>query len=189
MKSERIGITRRVLFLASLVAGTVLLENNEVSAQEYSSQLRSGAGCYSCGFKTGGQSLPLLSLPASLERQQSLLNRSLGGIAGSSFQTEQATPEQTLRQVLKAPPDPALNTGFAASAEAATPIFTQPQLSAERFTLLRSFEERFGGGRNDDDTEEAFRLFTPDLQNSVQVLGGRRRRGVLQNLFAPVLRY
>lgn len=164
----------------------LLLDQSTAFAQDFSSRLREGAPCYSCGFKSGGQSLPLLSLPASLERQQEVVNRSLGGISGSSFQTQTATAEQTRRQLLKAPPQPAFDTGPPIQTEQ-TPTFVQPQLSADRFTFQRSFEERFNTGTGD--SEEAFRLFTPKAQDTIQFLGGRRKRGLLKDLLSPDLNF
>ena len=157
-------------------------------AQGLSSELRNGAPCYSCGLKAGGQSLPLLSLPASLERREQLLNRSIGGIAGSSFQTEQATPEQTFRQALKAPPEPVFTAAPTAVVETESPLFAQSRfLAADRFSFQRSFEQRFG--TETDESTEAFRLVVPDLRSPFKLLGGKHKRGALSDLFAQDLNF
>lgn len=163
------------------VLGTIVIA--PAFAQNFSSQLREGSGCYSCGLKAGGQSIPLLSLPA--ERRELVLNRSLGGIAGSSFQTEQATPEQTLRQVLKAPPEPVFNTQTNQAQEEAPRIDQLRFSTADRFRLQRSFEQRFN--TETEDSGDAFRLPTPDVRSPLNILGGKRKRNSLSDLFAPNL--
>ena len=96
--------------------------------------------CFSCGLRGGGKKIELLSLPSALDREHRVLERAIGGIAGSSFQTEEATPEQTERQAaLKAPREPVFVAPSASQLELSeNRLFAEP--SIESFSILKSFE-------------------------------------------------
>lgn len=174
-----IGCRVRIVDFIVCLSGFVFLAVQPAFSQDYSSGLRDNSSCFSCLMRGSGQTIPLLGLPETLERRRGVLEKALGGIGGSSFQTESATPEQTTRQLLKAPQEPVFAAPPVQSALERATQFENP--FAERFTVYRSFEEHFG---HHEEEEPSFRLFAPELSNPLQVLGGRRRRGLLKEIFS-----
>lgn len=126
----------------------------------------------------GGRKIPLLSVPEGLDRSRGALDRSIGGIGGSSFQTQSATAEQTIRA--------------AQIRRAQEPVFVIPENSqsiaepersfADRNLELRSFEQRVQNGSYQLDS--SLRPFSSKLDNSFNLFGTRSTRSGLQDLFS-----
>jgi hypothetical protein len=131
---------------------------------------------FSAQMKGGQAVIRLLDLPASLENNRALFNRSIGGIGGSSFQTEIATPEQTWRQRLRAAPA----RQFAGTTDFTTGEPSTEFPSTEKF--LRISEEHFR-------TPSYFKVQEsrqPSTETSLELIGRERRKGLLEDI-APTL--
>lgn len=110
-----------------------------VSAQEWS-PLQADQS-FSSKLSGGMQYIPLLRSPDSRQQQRNLMERSIGGIAGSSFQTEEVTPDQIFRQHEKFGGGSLFAQSATAAPDMQIHIFQMPELSE-----LQSFRNRIGTG-------------------------------------------
>jgi hypothetical protein len=161
-----------------LACALVAIVQCQSYGQDYLLRRSDSSYCYSRQMSGGEQGLRLLGLPESLEKNRGLMNRSLGGISGSSFQTEEATPDQTLRQQAKAAPEPVFRAAL-------SPSGTEHRFDSpfeENESLLRSFERQFATPSyfNVDESSE----FPPS--KSLDLLGRSHKRGLLKDI-VPLL--
>lgn len=140
-------------------------------------RFRDATNSFSNQMKGGSQIIQLLTLPSDLDGNRDAWNRSLGGISGSSFDTQVATPDQVHRSFLRASTSPVFN------APSAFEIYNRP--STTSFTdqpETPSLEMRFS--KSDFNLDDSFSKYSAKLDRAFSITGGRHRSKILDSLFS-----
>ncbi len=166
-----------VRFLSMVMICALAALSHPARAQDNYVRLNENATCFSCQMKAGSQQIPLLTSPEKFERERTLFDRSIGGISGSSSQTQEATREQIVR------PESTKSAGIqpVTFEPAFTDQVSEESFSGNRLPSLRPFQYQFNQVDNSR-MNDSSSLTTPEIGGSVWLLNGRgRNRGQLLN--------
>ncbi len=168
-------LQRRSPILSLIILGICI---QPVLAQYQSSVFSDSNESFSGRMRGGSQGLSLLALPTSLDQNRDVWNRSLGGISGSSFETQVATSDQAQRPLIKSDPV------YAFAAPSIYQVYNPgaPNSLSERLFEAASFEQHFSAP--DFHIDDSFRKYAPRYDRSFRMTGGRRRSKSIDSLFA-----
>lgn len=132
---------------------------------------------FSTRMRGGSQSIPLLQLPANLDKSREAWDHSLGGISGSSFDTQVATADQARRAQVR---ESSAEVFYAPSVYQ---VYSLGSFSApsEINTQVGSFEQHFLTPTLQVD--DSYRSYAPKFDRAFRMTGGRRRSRILDSLF------